>query len=45
MNGFDRTDVQTAGRMHGNEQLGLRADLAGEDDLLQIAAGQMADRG
>ncbi len=41
---FDGADVQTAGRLHGDEQLGILVDLAGDDGLLLVAAGHAARR-
>src|SRR5581483_10415254 len=38
----DRPDVETARRRRRDEELRAARELAGEDDLLQIAAGQLA---
>ena len=41
---FDRADVKTAGRVHGNEQIFVVLNLTRDDDLLLIAAGEGACR-
>ena len=40
---LDRADVESAGRLRGDEQPQLAAQLAGEHDLLRVAAGEPAD--
>ena len=39
---LDRADVETAGRLHGQERVRLAVQLAGDDQLLLIAAGERA---
>ena len=39
---LDRANVQAAGRLHGDQQLGILVDLAGHDGLLLVAAGHAA---
>ena len=41
---LDRADVQPAGRLGGDQQPDRPGQLAGDDDLLLVAAGQRADR-
>ena len=42
---LDRADVDAAGRLGGDEQAQVAAELAGEHDLLLVAAGEPADLG
>src|SRR5579875_197131 len=42
---LDRADVETAGGLAGKQQPDVPADLASQDDLLLVAAGQRADGG
>ena len=39
---LDRTDVETAGRLRGDQHARVAVDLAGEDHLLLVAAGERA---
>src|SRR6476469_10191217 len=44
--GFDRGDIQAAGRRSGDQDLRVTGELAPEHDLLEIASGELAgDRG
>ena len=45
VHGLDRADIEPTGRSRGNEHARLARELAGEDDLLQVAAGEPARRG
>ena len=40
---LDRADVDAPRRLLDDEQRGLVGELAGDEDLLQVAAGQLAD--
>ena len=42
---LDRADVEAAGRLRDDQQLQRPRQLAGEDDLLLVAAGQRVGRG
>src|SRR5712691_4149780 len=44
MDEFDAPDVETSGRLVKDEGRELAAELAGDDDLLLVAAGQGRDR-
>ena len=39
---LDRADVEPARRLRGDEQLGVAPELAREDELLLVAAGEVA---
>ena len=44
VHGFDRADIEPARRRRGDEHARLALELAGEDDLLQVPAGEPARR-
>ena len=45
MDVFDRADVESARRLHGDEQLRVLVDLPGDDGLLLVAAGHTPGNG
>ena len=44
MHELDRADVEPARRLRGDQDLRVAVDLAGEDDLLLVAAGEAGRR-
>ena len=44
VHGLDRADVEARGRRRGDQHLRLARELAAEDELLEVAAGEVARR-